>query len=694
MSELPKICLNMIVKNESKIITRLLDSVSILLDYYVIVDTGSTDNTIEVITEFFKNKNIKGKILRKEFENFGTTRSYALDKCVSEPNSDFILLLDADMQVQFKEDFDPQNFKRKLIFDAYYLMQGNDNLVYKNVRFVRNSKRFFYKGATHEFITTNNQYTNGTIAKEIMYINDIGDGGSKGNKFKRDIDLLEKAIKNEPNNIRYLFYLANSYKDDGQYEKAITYYQKRIKSGGWEQEIFCSYYYQGLCYKSLGRMAEAISSWLFGFQFMPSRLETLYAIINFYRTTGNNLLAYHFFKISQDHRNLLEKEEDQLFLSKDIYDYKLDYELTIIAYYAKLNPLEINNLCLYLLNKNIPDDIKNNILFNYKFYSQKLSELKCKSKMQIELLKETGKNLKTEHSYQFHPSTPSICMHNDKLVSVVRYVDYYLNEEGYYKSKNAAGNYDNLKTITTRNVFNIFNINGNKLELEKEFELKYDTQYDGYYKGTEDVRIMSDNENIYFTGNKITKNNPLHIHIEYGIVNLENERSESSLLNIENKNRVEKNWVLFKKGDKNYIIYNWFPLTVCSFDETLFDETLSTYDVDICEKIETSSLFKLVRGSTNGIVIGNEIWFIVHVVSYESKRHYYHMFVTLDLDTFKVKKYSSFFTFDKNRIEYSLGFVYFEKEDKFLIGYSKNDSEPDYMFIKKSDVEPFMQDFS
>ena len=92
MAELPKICLNMIVKNESKIITRLLNSVSILIDYYVIVDTGSTDNTIEVITEFFKNKNIKGKILRKEFENFGTTRSYALDKCVSEPNSDFILL--------------------------------------------------------------------------------------------------------------------------------------------------------------------------------------------------------------------------------------------------------------------------------------------------------------------------------------------------------------------------------------------------------------------------------------------------------------------------------------------------------------------------------------------------------------------------------------------------------------------------
>ena len=55
MGELPKICLNMIVKNESKIITRLLDSLLKIIDHYVIVDTGSTDNTIEVISNYFKD---------------------------------------------------------------------------------------------------------------------------------------------------------------------------------------------------------------------------------------------------------------------------------------------------------------------------------------------------------------------------------------------------------------------------------------------------------------------------------------------------------------------------------------------------------------------------------------------------------------------------------------------------------------
>ena len=106
MGELPKICLNMIVKNESKIITRLLDSVLKIIDHYVIVDTGSTDNTIEVISNYFKDKSIDGKILVKKFENFEKTRSYALEKCLCEPDSDFILLLDADMKLEFGEAFE------------------------------------------------------------------------------------------------------------------------------------------------------------------------------------------------------------------------------------------------------------------------------------------------------------------------------------------------------------------------------------------------------------------------------------------------------------------------------------------------------------------------------------------------------------------------------------------------------------
>lgn len=56
---MPTLCLNMIVKNESNIITRLFDSVLPIIDTYCICDTGSTDNTPQIITDYFNDKGIE-----------------------------------------------------------------------------------------------------------------------------------------------------------------------------------------------------------------------------------------------------------------------------------------------------------------------------------------------------------------------------------------------------------------------------------------------------------------------------------------------------------------------------------------------------------------------------------------------------------------------------------------------------------
>ena len=92
---MPTICLNMIVKNESKIITRLFNSVISIIDSYCICDTGSTDNTIEIIENYFKERNIPGKVVQEPFKNFCHNRNFALQSCIGM--SDFVLLLDADM---------------------------------------------------------------------------------------------------------------------------------------------------------------------------------------------------------------------------------------------------------------------------------------------------------------------------------------------------------------------------------------------------------------------------------------------------------------------------------------------------------------------------------------------------------------------------------------------------------------------
>jgi glycosyltransferase involved in cell wall biosynthesis len=216
------LCLNMIVKNESLIITRLLDSVLSIIDCYCICDTGSTDNTVNVIIDYFTSKNIPGKIVNEPFKNFCHNRNFALQSCLGM--SDFVLLLDADMILEIN------NFTKQMLDtgDSFFIFQGNDNFFYQNLRILRNNGRYKYNGVTHEYIDTPENNKSILLSKDVIFIRDIGDGGCKNNKFERDIQLLTEGIKNEPNNARYHFYLANTYRDLGKNELSIEYYKKRI----------------------------------------------------------------------------------------------------------------------------------------------------------------------------------------------------------------------------------------------------------------------------------------------------------------------------------------------------------------------------------------------------------------------------------------------------------------------------------
>ena len=109
--------------------------------------------------------------------------------------------------------------------------------------------------------------------------------------------------------------------------------------------------------------------------------------------------------------------------------------------------------------------------------------------------------------------------------------------------------------------------------------------------------------------------------------------------------------------------------------------------------MEVPIFFKDIRGSSNGIVVKNEIWFLCHIVSYEDRRYYYHLLVVLDKDTLQLKSYTDLWTFEGKSVEYTLGMVLLNDDDDkstFLLGYSLFDSQSKYMMVPKTIFESML----
>jgi tetratricopeptide (TPR) repeat protein len=664
-----KICLNMIVKNEAKVIRRLLETVYRLIDKYCICDTGSTDNTMDIIREFFLEKGIDGEIYQEPFRDFGYNRSYSLKKCDHSKfaDIDYILLLDADMYLSGPALDDPDEFKRTLgAYDVYYLLQGSDRFYYKNVRIVRPRKGYYYWGVTHEYVKTTENTTYGTIEKNQLFIQDIGDGGSKTDKFERDIKLLNRGLEEIPNNDRYTFYLANSYRDAGQPENAIQTYKKRIEIGGWIEEVWYSYYSIGKCYQSMNDMPNAIYAWLEGYNYYSRRIETLYEIVQYYRMTNKHQLAQLFYKIADKQRTIHPMTNDYLFLQKDVYDYKLDYEMSIIGYYTNPDRVDLPACSMKVISQSNADEaILRNVLSNYKFYVTKIQDyavITPEISSMIRLFDTIGDSSVIEREY--NPSTPSICRIDENTLAICRrYVNYKIDDKGGYVNRDK---------IRTKNVIGIISSG----QIVKEFLMPYDQTLDNVYVGLEDVRIYSSTPNVLsYNANRGLA--PHKITIELGSVDYTTESFIESSLVYADKD-VEKNWV--KIPNQSTIVYGWSPLSIGSIVNHQFIET---------HCYETPNFFRHLRGSTNGVQMGDEIWFICHIVSYEDRRYYYHLVVVLDSADFKVKRYTKLFTFEKEKVEYTLGFVEYDPES-LLIGYSVMDRETKYMVVRKDAIESMM----
>ena len=306
----------MIVKNESKIIERALDSVVDVIDFFCIVDTGSTDDTIEKIMAYFKrNCKIKGKLCFTEFENFEKTRNYAMK--MAEGMGDYLLMLDADMILEHTID------KNKLTKDYYAIYQDNGSVLYHNTRLIKNNNYFYYRGVTHEVILSKESVEGGILEENIAKIMDFEDGGCKEDKLLRDKELLINNLEDPEIKGRYYFYLANTLMALGELDEAEKYYIKRIRMQDWKQETWCCCYKIGCINYIKKDINKSIFYFLEAYNYITTRVENLYYLINIYVAIKKINIAKIYLNIALDIIKNKKFTEGDLFLEKRFYSEEL-----------------------------------------------------------------------------------------------------------------------------------------------------------------------------------------------------------------------------------------------------------------------------------------------------------------------------------------------------------------------------------
>lgn len=350
----------MIVKNEAHVIGELLESVAPYLTYWVIADTGSTDGTQQLVREFFAKRKIPGELHERPWKNFGHNRSEALH--YADGKADYLWVIDADDKIVGEIKFN------SLSSDCYELRYGTD-FTYWRKQLFRSGLDWRYVGVLHEYPDTPKPHTSTRLDGDYhIESRRLGARNLDPQKYRRDAEVLEAALTDEPSNTRYWFYLGQSLFDAGEFARAKRAYIKRASMGGWAEEVYYSLLRIGLCEKVLNSgdalIAEAL---LRAYEYRPTRAEALYELSKHYREKGQFALATLY---ARGALKIPFPDSDQLFVSRDVYEFRALDEFATAAYYTPF-AAEGAAAMEQLLAKQLPAAERERIEKNAQFYRVK-----------------------------------------------------------------------------------------------------------------------------------------------------------------------------------------------------------------------------------------------------------------------------------------------------------------------------------
>ncbi len=664
------LCLNAIVRNESARITRMLDSVAPFITAAVIVDTGSTDDTQQVITDWFRAHNIPLTLAEAIFVDWAQARNAALLAAKGAmgllvPQCDYLLLCDADMEIRVS---DPVAFVGYNTGSSYDMYQVAGALHYQNRRLLRADAPGGYLGVTHEYLNVD---TAGCIPESTAFFIDHADGANRPEKFKRDIRLLKEGLRKDPDNSRYYFYLAQSYRDAGKHQDAAHWYKKRVDAGGWDEERWNAQLNYAYCMRSMGKDADFIRELLIAYNMRPSRAETLYELANYYRVRGENAASIVFSEAGLQ----IPKSTDALFVNDFVYEAGLAEEYSICAYYQ---PTKRKNGFV----------VTDHLSLKPGPYGGSRALARHNMYWYLPTLKESCPSFKSR-KIDFTPPAgwtamnPSVTQWSGGLWCVVRTVNYRMDDWGRYLIQGTDGTANATNPINTRNYLLNLGMDPYLPHPWKSEEILSPVGLPCEFPlviGFEDMRLFE------WKGDLWTSSTVRQIHpdgnCEQVLAQLVPASDAYMISNVKRMLRepreTQKNWAPISTGDALHFLYR--PGHVVDIHGKDFKVHPTGLDTG-----QISGGSQLIPFENGWLSIHHEAQYIPG----RQVRHYYHRFLYHDAD-FHLTKVSRPFVFEDKQIEFCAGLCWHLDDQQLVISYGVRDAEARIATVSCHDVNKLL----